>query len=59
MWAFAREGCSSESWAASIAALCLGVGGHSGGGDDCDGDNGSGGDARGCIAGVGQCNGDV
>ena len=37
------------SWAASITAWCLGVGGHSSDGDGGDGDSSGDGDARGRI----------
>ena len=37
----------SALWAMSIAVWCLGVGGHSGDSNNCDGDGD--GDARGCI----------
>jgi len=52
---FTRAGHSGASCAASVAAWCLGVGGHSGDDGDGNGDNGgsSGSDARGRIAKVG------
>jgi len=51
---FAQAGRSGASCAASVAAWCLGVGGHSGDDDDGNGDNGGGGsDVRSRIAKVG------
>jgi len=55
MWA----GRSCASWVESVAAWCLGVGGHSGGDDDGDGDHGGSGDARGPITEAGRCDGGV
>ena len=47
-------------WAfVSVAALRLGIGGHSGSSDDCNGNKGGSGNTKGWIAEAGQCDGDV
>jgi len=51
MQAFMLAGHNCISWAASVAAQHLGIGGHSGNGDDCGGGSG---DVRDCIDEVRQ-----
>jgi len=46
MWAFTPAGHNCTLWAASVAARHLGIGGHSGNGDD---GSGGGSDVRDCI----------